>query len=144
MKKMIWVWIILGVVVVVGIIVFVVMMSGKPGGLYGTTATPTVGAVTSPVATVAGQTKVVTTPVPASSSVSIENFSFNPGTLTVAVGTTVTWTNNDSTTHTVKSSSFNSSSLAPGDTFSFKFDSKGTFNYNCGIHPTMTGTIVVQ
>lgn len=77
-------------------------------------------------------------------SVLISNFSFNPGSLTVKAGTTVTWTNNDSVTHSIKSSSFTSPDLATGDTFKFTFNTPGTYNYNCGIHPTMTGTIIVQ
>lgn len=77
-------------------------------------------------------------------NVVIQNFAFNPETLTVKVGTTVTWTNNDSTTHSIKSSTFNSSGLSTNDTFKFTFNTPGTFNYNCGIHPTMTGTIIVQ
>lgn len=76
--------------------------------------------------------------------VSIQNFSFNPGTLTVKVGTTVTWTNNDSATHSIKSTTFNSVNLSQNDAFKFTFDKSGTFNYSCGIHPTMTGTIIVQ
>ena len=85
-----------------------------------------------------------TTEVVAPNNVSIVNFSFNPGTLTIKAGTTVTWTNNDSTIHTIKSATFNSGDLNQGDTFKFTFDAPGTFNYSCGIHPTMTGTIIVQ
>lgn len=77
-------------------------------------------------------------------SVSIKNFSFNPSTLNVKVGTTVTWTNEDTVTHTIKSDTFSSGNLSQGDTFKFTFSTPGTFNYSCGIHPTMTGTIVVQ
>lgn len=92
-----------------------------------------------------------TTPAPGSTSNAVEpnniiisNFSFSPETLNVKVGTTVTWTNNDSVTHNIKSSSFNSPNLSTGDTFKFTFNTPGTFNYNCGIHPSMTGTIIVH
>ena len=77
-------------------------------------------------------------------AISIENFSFNPSTLTITAGTTVTWTNNDSATHTIKSPNFNSQDLPHGQTFAFKFDTEGTYDYSCGIHPAMTGKIIVQ
>ena len=76
-------------------------------------------------------------------TVSIENFSFNPSVLTVTVGTTVVWTNNDTAVHTIKSATFNSKDLSKGDTFEYKFDKAGTYDYSCGIHPTMTGRIIV-
>jgi plastocyanin len=77
-------------------------------------------------------------------AVSIQNFSFNPGTLTVKKGATVTWINNDSASHTIKSNSFNSGNLAKGGTFKFTFNDSGAFDYFCGIHPSMTGKIVVE
>jgi plastocyanin len=77
-------------------------------------------------------------------TVSIANFAFDPETLTVPAGTTVIWTNNDTTTHTIKSSDFNSGNLANGETYEHKFDTKGRFDYSCGIHPTMKGTIIVD
>jgi plastocyanin len=62
------------------------------------------------------------------------------------MGTAVTWTNNDSTTHNVISDSnvFTSGNLAPNAIFTYTFNSKGTFPYHCSIHPSMKGTIVVQ
>lgn len=77
-------------------------------------------------------------------AISIENFSFNPAILTIKAGTTVIWTNNDTATHTIKSSSFNSQDIAKGQTFEFKFDTIGTYDYSCGVHPAMTGKIIVQ
>lgn len=87
-----------------------------------------------------------TTPT-ATSSVSIENFAFMPPDITVKKGTTVTWTNNDSTAHTVTASSGKtgpvSSQLSPSAKYSFTFDQTGTFHYHCSIHPTMLGTVTV-
>ena len=86
-------------------------------------------------------------PPPASgNSVTISGFSFSPGSLAVAKGTTVTWTNKDATTHTVVSDDgvFNSGDLAPNGTFSYTFNNTGTFPYHCSIHAYMTGTIIVQ
>lgn len=83
---------------------------------------------------------------PATASVTIQNFAFSPATLTIAKGTIVTWTNQDSASHTIASdtSSFFSQSLSTGQSFSFTFSQTGTFPYHCGIHPSMTATIIVQ
>jgi plastocyanin len=90
------------------------------------------------------------TPVPTvessvtSNTVNIQNFTFNPATLTVKKGTTVTWTNNDSVAHQLKSAAFNSTGLTNDQTFSFTFTTAGTFDYACAIHPSMTGKIIVE
>jgi plastocyanin len=78
------------------------------------------------------------------SSVTIKNFAFSPQNMTVKVGTTVTWTNDDSATHTIKSVTFNSGDISTGGKFEFKFDKSGTYDYSCGIHPSMTGKIIVE
>jgi plastocyanin len=85
-------------------------------------------------------------PAGAGSAVSIVNFSFQPATLTVAAGTTVTWTNNDSAGHTVTADdgSFKSDKLGSGTTFSQTFAKAGTYAYHCAIHSSMKGTITVQ
>lgn len=86
------------------------------------------------------------TPAPASVSVNISNFAFNPPTLIVKKGTKVTWVNNDSAPHTVTSDSgslLNSPTLALGQSFSFTFSNLGTFNYYCAIHPMMKGSVIV-
>jgi plastocyanin len=79
-----------------------------------------------------------------SNVVNIQNFAFNPGTLTVKKGTTVTWTNNDAAQHQIKSATFNSSQFGKGQTFSFTFNDAGTFDYSCAIHPSMLGKIIVE
>ncbi|HWV35355.1 MAG TPA: ScyD/ScyE family protein [Thermomicrobiales bacterium] len=91
------------------------------------------------------------TPAPADSagnkiSMEIVNFTFTPGDATIAVGTTVTWTNNDVIQHTVtaKDGSFDSGNLAPGESFTFTFTQAGTFAYVCQYHPNMAATIVVE
>jgi plastocyanin len=76
--------------------------------------------------------------------VAIKNFSFNPDTLTVKAGTTVAWVNEDSVTHTIKSDAFSSGNLGNGQKFEFKFEKAGSFDYSCGIHPSMKGKIIVQ
>lgn len=77
-------------------------------------------------------------------AINIQNFAFNPGTLTVKKGATVTWTNNDSAPHQIKSATFNSSQLSNGQSFSFTFNETGTFDYSCAIHPSMLGKIIVE
>ncbi len=82
---------------------------------------------------------------PQKESVSIKNFAFDPPTITIKTGTTVTWTNDDSVSHTVTSDgNFDSGTLDRGETFSHTFDEEGTFSYICTIHPRMTGKIIVK
>jgi plastocyanin len=78
--------------------------------------------------------------------VSISNFAFSVGTLTVAKGTTVTWTNNDATAHTVTADdgSFTSGSIAQGGTFTHAFSTAGTFAYHCNFHPMMKASVKVN
>jgi 3',5'-cyclic-AMP phosphodiesterase len=80
------------------------------------------------------------------SDVKIDNFSFTPKSLTVPVGTAVTWTNRDDIPHTATSTEkkFASPVLDTDQAFSFKFQEPGSYPYFCKIHPTMTGTIVVE
>jgi amicyanin len=78
--------------------------------------------------------------------VKIDNFSFGPAELKVAVGTTVTWTNRDDIPHTAVSTdkTFKSKVLDTDEKFSFTFSKPGTYEYFCSIHPKMTGKVVVQ
>jgi plastocyanin len=83
-------------------------------------------------------------PVPR--EVTIDNFTFTAPTVTVPVGTTVTWTNRDDIPHTVVSTDkvFKSKVLDTEEKFSFTFTTAGTVPYFCSIHPKMTGKVVVQ
>jgi plastocyanin len=74
------------------------------------------------------------------------DFMFAPATLTITSGSTVTWTNHDQEPHTVVSTSglFRSGALDTDESFSFRFDKPGTYQYACSIHPRMVGTVVVQ
>ena len=94
----------------------------------------------------AGPAPSVAPAATASASVTIQDFAFGPGSISVAVGSTVTWTNQDSVSHTVTADdgSFDSGRLAQGATFSRTFDTPGTYTYHCAIHPSMTGTITVE
>jgi plastocyanin len=85
-------------------------------------------------------------PSAATAEVKIDSFSFAPQTLTVAVGTTVTWTNRDDIPHIVVSTDgvFKSTVRDTDEKFSYMFAKAGTYPYYCSVHPTMTGKIVVQ
>jgi plastocyanin len=79
-------------------------------------------------------------------AVEIKGFAFAPASLTVSVGSTVTWTNQDSPAHTVTAddASFDSKQISNGASFKQTFAKAGTFTYHCAIHTSMKGTIVVQ
>src|SRR5215211_4635951 len=78
-------------------------------------------------------------------AVSIVDFAFQPTSIEVAAGSTVTWTNTGAAPHTVTADNgaFDSGQLKPGATFSQTFTTPGTYTYHCEIHPQMTGTVVV-
>jgi amicyanin len=97
-----------------------------------------------PMATSGPSSSAATTPV-AGDAVSIDNFAFTPGTLTVHVGSAVTWTNHDEEPHTVAAGdgSFHSPGMDAQGTYSYTFQKPGTFDYVCSIHPFMHGTVVV-
>lgn len=81
----------------------------------------------------------------AAGTVSISGFTFVERETTIAVGSEVTWTNNDGPAHSVVATdgSFSSDRLGTGESFSNTFDTAGTFDYVCGIHASMTGTVIV-
>ena len=85
-------------------------------------------------------------PATANAAVNIDNFVFGPQTITVPVGTTVTWTNKDDIPHTSVSTEgvFKSKVLDTDENFSYKFIKAGTYPYYCTIHPKMTGKVVVR
>jgi amicyanin len=79
--------------------------------------------------------------------VKIDNFSFSPSPLTVPVGSTVTWTNQDDVPHNVMSTegkTLKSPVLDTDEKFSYTFNKGGVYSYYCAIHPKMTGRVVVQ
>lgn len=117
--------------------------SVAPTTAAATTTPSAYGPTTAPAATAA------TTLAPATADaveIEISGFTFSPGEITVARGTTVTWTNNDGVDHAILSEdgSVLSPPMGDGDTFSFTFDSAGVFPYICTFHPEMTGTIIVE
>ena len=97
--------------------------------------------------TTAKETTVATTAggAGAKNEISIQGNAFSPDNLSIKVGDTVTWTNNDSYAHTVKAAKgeFESGNVAGGGKFSFTFSKEGTYEYICGIHTFMKGTVTV-
>jgi len=81
-----------------------------------------------------------------SNTVSIENMLYNPGSLTVKAGTTVSWTNNDNVDHTVTANdgSFDSGAIKMGSKYSHTFSTTGTFAYHCTFHANMKASVVVN
>ncbi len=122
-------------VAALSVLLMVGLLAASCGGV--TTAT------TSSAVTTAG---TPTTSGGGGAAVTMKSFAFDPATVTIKVGETVTWTNQDSATHTVvgDNNEFKSGDLANGATFSFKFDAAGTYAYHCSIHPSMKGTVVVR
>jgi plastocyanin len=124
----------LGIAIVIGVLIWGFGTGWGKHKFYSSTSTST----TTPSSS--------TTTPSSGNSVTIQNFAFNPASLTVTKGTQVTWTNNDSTNHTITSDSgaFASDQVAPGGTFSFTFNDAGTFPYHCSIHTSMKATVIVQ
>ena len=79
-------------------------------------------------------------------TITIDNFTFTPAELTIAKGTTITWINHDDIPHSVveNDKKFRSKALDTDDSFSFTFAAEGTFQYFCGLHPHMTGKVIVK
>lgn len=79
-------------------------------------------------------------------AVDIQNFAFSPDPIAIAVGDTVTWTNQDGVPHTAtgEGGAFQSGAIAPGDSFGHTFEEAGEFPYFCEFHPGMAGTVVVE
>jgi plastocyanin len=96
-------------------------------------STPAPSGATTAVSIVSGSSSLTTT-------------AYSPNPLNVPVGTTIRWTNNDTTPHTTTSDggAWNSGNMNGGATFDFKFNTAGTFPYHCTLHANMVGTIVVQ
>jgi plastocyanin len=98
------------------------------------------------VAAVASGALVITTAASAADhAVTVQNFAYNPASITVNVGDSVTWTNQDKAPHTVTADdgSFDQPLAANGGTATITFNTVGTFPYTCTIHPNMHGTVIV-
>jgi plastocyanin len=123
----------------------------KLAGMPGATGNSTPGTSSSPMSMpstpAAAGTQTQAQPAQfGANSIEIKNFAFAPSAVTVKVGTTVTWTNDDTDEHTVTSQHvgpLKSAALATGGQYSFTFTKPGTYAYLCTIHPFMTATVTV-
>ena len=79
-------------------------------------------------------------------TVSVKEMSFNPATVTISVGDSVRWMNDDDRDHSVVAAdkSFKSGNIRSGRSFTHRFEKPGKFAYGCGYHPRMKGTVVVE
>jgi len=120
----------------------ILMFAIACGGGY-SSSSPSPSPIPSPTPTPGVTSSSVAIPVGAAS---LGNRAFTPDNLDVAAGTTVTWTNTDSVSHTSTSDAtgWDSGTVAPGGQFSFEFKTAGTYPYHCAIHPGMVGTVVVR
>ena len=85
------------------------------------------------------------TPVTGITHLAIQNFTYQPANILVRVGTTVTWTNQDNVPHSVtfKNGMKDSGLLSQGQSFSYTFNTPGTYQYYCTVHPYMVATVTV-
>ncbi|MBI4232639.1 cupredoxin family copper-binding protein [Candidatus Peregrinibacteria bacterium] len=90
------------------------------------------------------ETQSATTSEPG--TITISNFEFSLSTIEVTLGSKVTWTNQDQAPHSIVSQdgTLSSPNLKQGESFDFTFDSAGTYDYSCGIHPSMKGQVIVK
>jgi plastocyanin len=140
-KRTLVFWIIAALIVVAVIVGVVMSRSDNKQTSYNTPDTTSSQASDNSSANANNAPQAVAT-----DKVSIADMAFTPAAIKVKVGTTVTWTNNDSIAHTVTADSGSgpdSGNLDPGKSYSFTYKTAGTFSYHCNIHPDMTGTVQV-
>jgi plastocyanin len=109
-------------------------------------STPASGATTSSAGGTTSSAGGASTASGKAVTIDVKNFSFNPQKVVVSTGTAVTWKFEDSAQHTVKADNgaFSSTPLSNNQTYSFTFNTAGTYSYICSIHQYMTGSVVVQ
>jgi plastocyanin len=134
----------LRLVAISGVLIVAAACSGNYSSAVPTTPTSPTPAP-SPATPPASSGPASSVSIPAGAAV-LGTAAFAPDALTVDAGTTVTWTNTDSVAHTSTSdaSGWDSGIVAPGGHFSHSFQTAGTFQYHCAIHPGMVGTVVVR
>lgn len=83
------------------------------------------------------------TTTPAKNTVNIQGNAFSTAEITIKQGDSVTWVNKDSVGHTVVGTTFTSTLLDAGQSFTQIFAAAGTFEYHCSVHPSMIGKVIV-
>lgn len=122
------------VTAVLSLLALTLVAAGCSGG-YGTATTAVPSSGTAPGTSDGGAAQVT-----------MQNFAFNPATITIKAGDTVTWTNQDGVDHnaTAADGSWATDTFGNGGSGSVTFDKPGTYTYICTIHPNMKGTVVVE
>ena len=135
MKKVAIGFVIVAILAVAGIVIAMNRSSNKSNSSN-----------TNSTQTTSNQQSQSSTPV-AINSVTVSNFTFSPADITVKKGTTVTWANQDSVVHKVQETDGQTgpdgSALDPGKSYSFTYNTTGTYKYHCAIHTEMTGSVTV-
>ncbi len=149
MSKKTVIWLLVALVVVVGLYMVFASQSSSPSYTQNPPSN-TSGSQPNSLPNTASNNPPAGTPLVSNTSVTkyvkIQSYTFGPDTYVVSPGTTIVWTNYDSVQHTVTSNNgyFASNHLGTGQSFSYKFTTKGTYYYHCSIHPDMLGRIIVQ
>lgn len=136
---------------ILAVVIAAIVIIGGAWAIFGrnNTNTPSNGVTpnTSSNSSKTNSTSSSSTNAAATNTVSIENFAFSPADITIKKGTMVTWTNNDTTAHTVTKDNADtgpdSSDLTPHAVYRFTYNQVGTFKYHCKFHSDMTGSVTV-
>ena len=127
-------------------IILLIAIAAACAGCTGPAATvePTAQPTVQPTAEPTAQPTIQpTSPTPAA-TVTISGSAFSPDTVTIPVHGSVTWTNEESLAHTVEFDGQQSGTMGRGEQYTRTFDTPGTYEYVCGIHPFMKGKVIVQ
>lgn len=140
MKKLVPILIIVVVIVGVGVF-FATKKNNNSNNAYSSNSSSTSSNMPNPSPSSSSQSPQAT------DKVTISNYNFSPGAITVKKGTAVTWTNQDSVAHNVQETDGKSGPMSGdldnGKSYTFTFNTPGTYNYHCSIHPEMVGKVVV-
>ena len=115
---------------------------------FGCTGNKTTTPTDIPTATLTATPAATDTATPATTpmnvEVTIKDLAFDPANVSISVGDTVIWKNEDNVDHQIKIGDVESTLFSEGETFSHTFNTTGTFSYICTIHPSMKGTVIVK
>ncbi|HUV82924.1 MAG TPA: plastocyanin/azurin family copper-binding protein [archaeon] len=113
---------------------------------FGCTGNKTTTPTDIPTATLTATPAATATPAttPMNVEVTIKDLAFDPANVSISVGDTVIWKNEDNVDHQIKIGDVESTLFSEGETFNHTFNTTGTFSYICTIHPSMKGTVIVK
>ena len=111
---------------------------------FGCTGNKTTTPTDIPTATPAATDTATPATTPMNVEVTIKDLAFDPANVSISVGDTVIWKNEDKVNHQIKIGDVESTLFSEGKTFNHTFNTTGTFSYICTIHPSMKGTVIVK